>query len=124
MGMTATGHVFHESNIAGAKHVPGAITGTNLDFAGQMNDQPALGASWTSRGKRPPVQDGHLSAHTSRRGAKALHALLHRHGARRCSPSYGCSDDATGCRTQCRLWRDAEQLGGGLAQHRPALLVG
>jgi hypothetical protein len=23
--------------------VPGPITGTNLDFAGQMNDQPAFG---------------------------------------------------------------------------------
>jgi hypothetical protein len=23
--------------------VPGAITGANLDFAGQMNDQPAFG---------------------------------------------------------------------------------
>jgi hypothetical protein len=39
----ATGHVFHEANVAGAKHVPGPITGANLDFAGQMNDQPAFG---------------------------------------------------------------------------------
>ena len=43
MGVTATGHVFHESNVAGSKHVPGAITGANLDFAGKMNDQPAFG---------------------------------------------------------------------------------
>ena len=43
MGVTATGHIFHESNVAGAKHVPGAITGANLDFAGQMHDQPAFG---------------------------------------------------------------------------------
>src|SRR5215468_11144213 len=43
MGVTATGHVFHESNIAGSKYLPGAITGANLDFAGQMNDQPAFG---------------------------------------------------------------------------------
>jgi hypothetical protein len=43
MGVPATGHVFHESNVAGAKHVPGAITGANLDFTGQMNDQPAFG---------------------------------------------------------------------------------
>ena len=34
----ATGHVFHEADVAGAKHVPGPITGTNLDFTGQMND--------------------------------------------------------------------------------------
>src|SRR5262252_262670 len=40
------------------------------------------------------------------------------------APSCGCYDEATGCRTPRRLWRDAEQLGGGLAQHRPALLVG
>jgi hypothetical protein len=39
----ATGHVFHEANVAGAKHLPGTITGANLDFAGQMNDQPAFG---------------------------------------------------------------------------------
>src|SRR3989454_1914979 len=43
MGVTATGHVFHESNVAGSKHLPGAITGANLDFAGKMNDQPAFG---------------------------------------------------------------------------------
>src|SRR6266702_4208410 len=43
MGLPATGHVFHESNVADAKHLPGAITGANLDFAGQMNDQPAFG---------------------------------------------------------------------------------
>src|SRR5262245_59852150 len=43
VGVTATGHIFHESNVAGTKHLPGAITGTNLDFAGQMNDQPAFG---------------------------------------------------------------------------------
>src|SRR5215467_13130367 len=43
MGVTATGHVFHEANVAGAKHLLGAITGANLDFAGQMNDQPAFG---------------------------------------------------------------------------------
>ncbi len=43
MGVTATGHIFHESNVAGAKHVPGAITGANFDFAGKMNDQPAFG---------------------------------------------------------------------------------
>ena len=34
VGVPAPGHVFHEANVAGAKHVPGAITGTNLDFAG------------------------------------------------------------------------------------------
>src|SRR5215831_18075836 len=39
----APGHVFHEAHVAGAKHVPGPITGANLDFAGQMNDQPAFG---------------------------------------------------------------------------------
>jgi hypothetical protein len=43
VGVTATRHVFHESNVAGSKHVPGAITGANLDFAGKMNDQPAFG---------------------------------------------------------------------------------
>jgi len=43
VGVTATRHVFHESNVAGSKHVPGAITGANLDFAGEMNDQPAFG---------------------------------------------------------------------------------
>src|SRR5882724_10163374 len=43
MGVTATGYVFHELNVAGSKHVPGAITGANLDFAGKMNDQPAFG---------------------------------------------------------------------------------
>src|SRR2546426_10062987 len=43
MGVTATGHVFHESNVAGSKHSPGAITGANLDFAGKMNDQQAFG---------------------------------------------------------------------------------
>src|SRR5712691_9775138 len=43
MGVPATGHVFHESHVAGSKHSPGAITGANLDFAGQMNDQPAFG---------------------------------------------------------------------------------
>src|SRR6266446_5066807 len=43
MGVTATGHVFHESNVSGAKYVPGAITGANLDFAGKMNDQSAFG---------------------------------------------------------------------------------
>ena len=43
VGVTATGHVFHESNVASAKHVPGPITGANLDFTGQMNDQPAFG---------------------------------------------------------------------------------
>jgi len=42
MGVTATGHIFHESNVAGAKHVPGAITGANFDFAGKMNDQAAF----------------------------------------------------------------------------------
>src|SRR5215471_17167706 len=30
----APGHVFHEANVAGAKHVPGSVTGANLDFAG------------------------------------------------------------------------------------------
>src|ERR1700756_3291290 len=43
MGMTATSHAFHASNVAGAQRVPGAITGINLDFAGQMKDQPAFG---------------------------------------------------------------------------------
>src|SRR5262249_20927093 len=43
MGVTTTGHVFHESNVASSKYVPGAITGANLNFAGQMNDQPAFG---------------------------------------------------------------------------------
>src|SRR5215471_20754017 len=43
MGVTGTGHVFHKSNVAGAKHVSGAITGANLDFARKMNDQPAFG---------------------------------------------------------------------------------
>jgi len=42
-GRPATGHVFHESNVAGSKHLPGAITGANLDFAGKMHDQPAFG---------------------------------------------------------------------------------
>src|SRR5215813_768140 len=39
----APGHVFHETDVAGAKHVPGPITRANLDFTGQMNDQPAFG---------------------------------------------------------------------------------
>ena len=39
----APGHVFHEADVTGAKHVPGPITGANLDVAGQMNDQPAFG---------------------------------------------------------------------------------
>jgi hypothetical protein len=43
MGVTTTGHVFHEANVAGSKHLFGAITGANLDFAGEMNDQPAFG---------------------------------------------------------------------------------
>jgi hypothetical protein len=43
MGVTATGHVFHKSTVAGATHVPGAITGAHLDFARKMHDQPAFG---------------------------------------------------------------------------------
>jgi hypothetical protein len=43
MSVPATSYVFHETNVTGAKHVPGAITGANLDFAGQMDDQPAFG---------------------------------------------------------------------------------
>src|SRR5215471_5264512 len=39
----APGRVFHETDVAGAKHVPGPITRANLDFTGQMNDQPAFG---------------------------------------------------------------------------------
>src|SRR4029453_2664698 len=39
----ATRHGFHKSEVAGSKHLPGAITGANLDFAGEMNDQPAFG---------------------------------------------------------------------------------
>src|SRR5262249_3805677 len=43
MRVPAPGHVFHETDVAGAKHVSGPITGANLDFPGQMNDQPAFG---------------------------------------------------------------------------------
>ncbi len=39
VGVTATGYVFHESNIAGSKHLLGAVAGSNLDFAGKMNDR-------------------------------------------------------------------------------------
>ena len=43
MDVTPAGHIFHQSNIAGSKHLLGAITGSNLDFAGKMNDHPAFG---------------------------------------------------------------------------------
>ena len=43
MGVTTTRHIFHESNVAGSKYLPGSITGSNLNFAGKMNNQPAFG---------------------------------------------------------------------------------
>ena len=51
----ATGHVFHKANVTGSKHVPGPITGANLDFAGQMNDQPAFG-QWVEVHLSGPVK--------------------------------------------------------------------
>jgi hypothetical protein len=42
MRVPAPGHIFHEAHVTGAKHGPGPITGANLDFAGQMHDQPAF----------------------------------------------------------------------------------
>lgn len=42
MGVTATGHVFHESNVASPKYLLGTITGCDFNFARKMNDHPAF----------------------------------------------------------------------------------
>src|SRR5215475_9049322 len=55
VGVPATGHVFHEANVASAKHLLGAITGANLDFAREMNDQPAFG-QWMEVSLSGPVK--------------------------------------------------------------------
>ena len=43
MGVPAAGHIFRESNVACTKYLLGAIGGSDLNLAGEMDDQTAFG---------------------------------------------------------------------------------